>query len=355
MAPSQKPRPNRWHIQTQDEAIRFLCKKARNAFKASGRPRVLVIGAQDTMALAIRKDLAAHGMLPVMLPLEALRAEGVAESETYACVICAYTDIRRTTAAARAVLADERLRRLIFEYVTFPAASYGTLARHQTETALAKVSPLPTYPFDVFDLYEASLAHFEKKCDIRDFMDVCQLLKTIKDNGISGDVAEFGSYRGHSGYLMASLMAALDLDKRLFLFDTFDSFPEEPLGIDRFWSKSHPVDFEAVRRKFRPFPFVTFVKGDFTRTFDAAGVAKLALAYVDCDAHRATAYLIGRLFPEVLAPGGIMVFEDYGHAQLLGNRAAVHDYFGKRSGCVQFFSQFSGCYIVIKLPENRDT
>jgi hypothetical protein len=45
-----------------------------------------------------------------------------------------------------------------------------------------------------------------------------------------------------------------------------------------------------------------------------------------------------------------MVFEDYGHAQLLGNRAAVHNYFDNRPGCVQFFSQFSGCYIVVKLP-----
>jgi hypothetical protein len=221
---------------------------------------------------------------------------------------------------------------------------------HQNETALDKVSPLPTYPFDPFALYEDSLEHFEKKCDIRDFMDICQVLKNIRDNGVAGDVAEFGSYRGHSGWLLASLMTALELEeKRLFLFDTFDSFPEEPLGIDRFWSSSHPVDFEGVRRKFAAFPFVTLVKGDFTRTFEAAGIQKLSLAYVDCDAYRSTAFLMDRLFPEVLAPGGMMVFEDYGHAQLLGNRAAVHDYFEKRAGCVQFFSQFSGCYIVVRL------
>lgn len=350
MPSAHSARPNRWHIRSPEDAAQFLSKKARNAFKAWGRPHILVVGApEEGMTNAIGADLNARGMVPVVLMLEDLRAHAVPEPERYACILCAYTDIRRTAAVAGIILADDRLSHLTFEYVTFPAASYAALIRHQAESALDKVSPLPTYPFDVFQHYEASLEDFEKKCDIRDYMDVCQLLKTVRDNAIPGDVAEFGSYRGHSSYLMAGVMAELGLDKRLLLFDTFDTFPKEPLGIDRFWSGSHPVEFEAVRRKFAPYPFVTFIKGDFTQTFDTAPVDMLSFVYVDCDAYRSTAYLIRRIFPEVLAPGGIMVFEDYGHAQLLGNRAAVHHYFDNRSGCVQFFSQFSGCYIVIKL------
>lgn len=349
MTPAPAPHRNRWQIETTDDAIQFLCKKARNAFKALGRPHILVVGGPDAMTRAIHADLAARGMTPVVVTLEALQTDG-APPAAYACVICSYTDIRRTTVAARIILADKRLSLLTFEYVTFPQTSYGTLIAHQHETALDKVSPLPTYSFDPFALYEASLAHFEKKCDIRDYMDVCQLLKGVKDNGVPGDIAEFGAYRGHSGYLLASLMNAFGMeDKRLILFDTFEAFPEEPLGIDRFWSRSHPVDFEAVRRKFRPFPFVTFVKGDFTHTLDAADLEQLAFVYVDCDAYRSSAFLMHHLFPQVLAPGGVMIFEDYGHAQLLGNRAAVHDYFENRTGCIQFFSQFSGCYIVVKL------
>ena len=345
------PKRNRWHLEDVDDAIAFLCKKARNAFKASRRPHILIVGAPGPIADAITDDLSRRGMIPVLISHQVLAQDGVPASGRYACVLCADMDIRRTTAAAQAVLADSHLSDLPFEYVTFPKTSYGSLARHDTQNALDKVSPLPTYPMDVFALYEASLDHFEKKCDVRDYMDICQLLKTVHANHIEGDVAEFGSYRGHSGYLMASLMAALGMEKRLWMFDTFDSFPEEPLGIDQFWSGSHPVRFRDVQKKFEAFPFVTLVKGDFTRTFDETKVDKLALAYVDCDAYRSTAYLIRRIFPHVLAPGGVMAFEDYGHAQLLGSRAAVHQYFDARSGCVQFFSQFSGCYIVIKLPD----
>ena len=348
MATSPTNRLNRWQIHSSDDAIQFLSKKARNAFKACRRPHILIIGGPDAMTAAIREDLIAHRMVPVVRPLNDFLENGVTEPEQFACVVCTYTDIRRTTAVARAVLADAGLSQLIFEYVTFPAQDYRILARHQTETSLSKISPLLTYPLDVLGLYEASLAHFEKKCDVRDYMDFCQMLKTIKDNDIDGDIAEFGSYRGHSGYLLASLMAGLEMNKHLYLFDTFDSFPEEPLGIDQFWSGSHPVDFETVRQKFDRFPFVTFVKGDFTHTFNTAAIKQLAFVYVDCDAYRSTAYLIDRVYTDALSPGGVMIFEDYGHAQLLGNRAAVHNFFDQRSGCVQFFSQFSGSYIVIK-------
>ena len=349
MVPESNRKINRWDIRTKADAIQFLAKKARNAAKQHGRRPILLIGADDVYSEAIRDDLTAHGLQPRLMGLSELETDGVKAPASYACIVCTYTDIRRTGATAGHILRDPVLGRLTFEYVTFPRDSYATLERHSVTTATDLVSPLPGYPLDVFAIYEEALTRFEKKCDIRDFMDLCQLIKNTLDNGIEGDIAEFGSFRGHSGYLMAALLAQLGASKRLFLFDTFTSFPEESLGIDQFWSQSHPVDFATVQAKFEAFPFVRFVEGDFTRTFDETGIERLALAYVDCDAYRSTDYLIHRIYPGVLSPGGIMVFEDYGHAQLLGNRTAVDAYFDRRQGCIAFFSQFSGSYIVIKL------
>jgi O-methyltransferase len=345
---------NRWHIQSKADAIQFLTKKARNAFKKEGKRPILVIGADDAYTEAVRVDLAARGMRPRVMALTELTREGVPEPASYAGIVCTYTDIRHTGLVARHVLQDPMLGQLTFECVTFPRDSYTILERHTVTTALDLVSPLPGYPVDVLALYEESLTQFEKKCDVRDFMDLCQLLKNTIDNGTGGDIAEFGSFRGHSGYLMATLLEKLGADQRLYLFDTFTAFPEEAIGIDQFWSRSHPVDFDAVRTKFKAFPFVRLVQGDFTRTFDTTDIRQLALVHVDCDAYRSTDYLIRRIYPEVLAPGGIMVFEDYGHAQLLGSRVAVDQYFSDRSGCITFFSQFSGSYVVIKLHECRN-
>ena len=308
MTPEPRDKIKRWHIQTKNDAIRFLAKKARNAFKQSGRRAILLIGEADDYTQAIHGDLASRGMQPQVVSLTELAASGVTSPEAYACIVCTYTDIRRTHAAARHVLRDPVLGRLIFEYVTFPRDSYATLERHQTTRCTDLVSPLPNDPLDVFQIYEDALAHFEKKCDIRDYMDLCQLVRNTVDNEIAGDFAEFGSFRGHSGYLLASLLQKLGGNRTLYLFDTFSAFPEEALGIDQFWSRSHPVDFAAVKAKFEAFPFVRFVQGDFTQTFDQSGIRQLALAYVDCDAYRSTDYLIRSIYPQVLAPGGIMVF-----------------------------------------------
>jgi hypothetical protein len=54
------------------------------------------------------------------------------------------------------------------------------------------------------------------------------------------------------------------------------------------------------------------------------------------------------LYDNTLSKGGCMVFEDYGHPALLGNRLAIHQFFNERKNCLKFFSQFSGFYIVVK-------
>ena len=93
---------------------------------------------------------------------------------------------------------------------------------------------------------------------------------------------------------------------------------------------------------------VQLVKGDFTQTFEEIDTGKLALAFVDCDSYRGTEYLIKKIFDYCLAPSGLMLFEDYGHASLLGNRLAVHKLFDRKKNAFCFFSQFSGTYIVCK-------
>jgi len=133
------------------------------------------------------------------------------------------------------------------------------------------------------------------------------------------------------------------------MFDTFEEFPRKEIGIDQFWSDTHSVLYDQVQEKFKTFPNVTLVKGDFTKTFDGSGIEKLSLVYVDCDSYRSIKYLLERIYSDVLSRRGVMIFEDYGHPPLLGARVAVHEFFDEMKGSVKFFSQFSGFYIVVKL------
>ncbi len=272
-----------------------------------------------------------------------------AEVKGMAAVMCGYTDPPRMTALARLlanhpVFADAR-----FEYAS------GLDAEHVVFRSLDEygdtwfVSPVLLESPSPYDLYEESLTKFEQKCGLRDYLDLYQWLKTVVENDIPGDVAEFGSYKGHSGYLIARTLGALGSAKRLYMFDTFESFPVEPLGVDHFWSETHEVDFEDVRTKLAPFSNVQLVKGDFTETLASTATGPLALAYIDCDSYRATRFLFDALLPDGISAGGLLICEDYGHPALLGNRAAVHESLDGRPGLLRFFSQFSGLYITVKL------
>ena len=210
------------------------------------------------------------------------------------------------------------------------------------------ISPLHSQNVDCFELFEESCALFEPKTGIRDFMDLVQGMNQMLDRNLEGDVAEFGSFKGQSGYLIARYLEERKSDKRLFMFDAFESFPVESIGVDHFWSETHEVDYEEIRKKFERFDNVSMVKGDFTETFEKSECRELALTFVDCDSYRGTKFLIEKIFCDRLVTGGMMIFEDYGHAGLLGNRVAVHEAFSSIPNAFCFFSHFSGSYFVCK-------
>ena len=166
---------------------------------------------------------------------------------------------------------------------------------------------------------------------------------------MEGDLAEFGSFKGQSGFLTASYLEKIKSDKKLFMFDAFENFPVESIGVDRFWSNTHDVDFEEISQKFINFDNVELIRGDFTKTFSQSNCKKLCLVFADCDSFRGTEFIINEIFDDLLVAGGIMIFEDYGHANLLGNRLAVHKAFDQKANAFCFFSQFSGSFIVCKL------
>ncbi len=265
-----------------------------------------------------------------------------------ACLLSADVEAGRITATARAAVADPELASIPFEYVV-GLEPERALARERDEyPEWHFVDPALLERPTPYALYERSLQRFEQKCSLRDYLDLHQLLHSVVEREVPGEVLEFGSYRGHSGWLIGATLAELGSDKPVRLFDTFERFPQESTGVDHFWSGTHDVVLDEVRTKLAELPAVSLVQGEFARTIPAAGIGSVALAFVDCDSHRAVSLVAEEVFDQV-SPGGMMVFEDYGHPALLGCRLAVHDHFDGRTDCLRFFSYFSGLYVVMKL------
>lgn len=234
-----------------------------------------------------------------------------------------------------------------FLYKIRPAESWSKLIdsrdRHDRPGALFVSSVFDDGQFD--DIYRYTLERVEQKCSVKDAADLYQLIR--QTTHVSGAVAEFGSYRGHSGLIIAETLRRLDDPRTVFLCDTFASFPNESHAADRFWSGTHDVDFEQVRRVFADHENVSLVRGDFADTIDTIPAERYSLVHVDCDAYRSVRLVSERIFPK-LSVNGIIAFEDYGHDFCLGARRAVDEYFAGRSDCFRFFSAFSGVQIVLK-------
>jgi hypothetical protein len=344
----------RWYgADNAEQAVQALTEWARGAVaKADPAAWVLSLGDNDALHLSLNQSLRRAGVSFRDAGLAQLQRWGEAECRGAVMVLCAYADARRLTATARTLALHPQLGGVPMEYVGGLDPERPLFARRDEYRDTFFVSPVLLDQPSPYEIYEESLLKFEQKCGLRDYLDLYQLLRHIVDNRIPGDIAEFGSYRGHSGWLIARTLRALGDKRRLFMFDMFDTFPEEGLGVDHFWNHSHDVRFEEVRDKLAEFDNVTLVRGDFTKTLPQSEAKRLALGYIDCDSYRATRWLLDTLLGEPagveLSAGGVLACEDYGHPALLGNRAAVHEGLEGRGGGFRFFSQFSGLYIFFK-------
>jgi hypothetical protein len=339
------PWVDRWHLESAADCMSFLSRHVPEV-AAAGNGGILVIGEESAERGQLSAAMRAKGVnVEVRLP----SGGDFEDIKNIACVTTSHFDARSVESIARALLATERLRSVPFEYI-LSRANLEPFERHDRAwyQGFYFIGPLLADGIDYKGIYEESLQHFELKCDVRDYLDLCQIIREIELNKIPGDVAEFGSYKGHSGYLISRLLEAHGSNKTLYMFDMFEAFPPEGLGVDSFWNDTHPVDFAVVSAKFAGRGNVRLVRGEFETTVPRNLPAKLAFAFIDCDSYRATKFLVNALFDPVLSSGGVMAFEDYGHPALLGNRLAVDELFAARPHCYRHFSQFSGIYIVRK-------
>lgn len=337
----------RFSAQTRADAIARLPQLAAQA-AAGGE--VLVIGVEGEFLQGVLAGLAQRGLRHRRLAPEAIAGLGKPQLAGVGCLLLALPDSQSQFAAARALVVNPATAEIPLEYLALPREDNAAIAEWDHYDTRDFVSPLISQHGSAFyDIYRESLSRFRRKTDIRDYLDLSQLLESVVSRGVPGQVAEFGSYKGHSGYLISRVLERLGSDKTLYMFDMFENFPEEGVGVDRFWSGTHQVDFAQIQQRFSDRANVRLVKGDFTRTVLETDTGPLALTFIDCDSYRATRVLLAELWGSRVPVGGIVIMEDYGHAALLGNRLAVHEFFDGRRDAVTWFSQFSGFYVAIKL------
>ena len=161
-----------------------------------------------------------------------------------------------------------------------------------------------------------------------------------------GAIMECGVWRGGSMQAVArTLLEHGDLDRDLFLFDTFEGMPP-PSEQDRRFDGRSAADLLATSDKNAnvwavatlddvkdglsavgyPDERLHYVKGLVEETVPDQAPEQIAILRLDTDWYESTQHELEHLFPR-LVPGGVLIIDDYGWWQ--GSRRAVDEFLDK--------------------------
>jgi len=160
-----------------------------------------------------------------------------------------------------------------------------------------------------FDEIYSSCMVSSRAAGYRDMLvHIYQSLVYIANQGLTGDLAEFGVYKAGTTVFLAKTIQKLQMKAKIFAFDTFGGFPERKSVLD-LYSDSHDefVDFEAVSAYTKSYP-IELVKGDICNTYRKIEGIPLVFSFFDTDNFTPTNAALEMCYEQTV-PGGILAFD----------------------------------------------
>jgi len=206
--------------------------------------------------------------------------------------------------------------------------------------------------FEDGELFEAALHEYsraKRKGDfVRFFMLFTQARRVIRD-GIEGDFAELGVFRG----LTAKVLLHCCDGRPLHLFDTFAGHPDnadrDRDGEDyvRFVEEEPMADtsLEGVRGYLGAPDNVVFHQGYFPATAKGLESNRFAFVHLDGDQYRTILDGLEFFHPRV-STGGVIVCHDYGIYD--GVRSAVDEFLADRDEVAVELPDASGSALIVR-------
>ena len=182
--------------------------------------------------------------------------------------------------------------------------------------------------------------------DISRFYFFCLSFDQIMKDGLQGDFAELGVYRGQTASLIAKM--ARRFGRTAFLLDTFEGFePSDLRGIDA-GQKMQFADtsLEAVRARVGE-QAVRFVKGHFPGTASELPDTFYCLVHIDCDLYAPILSALEYFYPR-LVPGGFLIIHDYSSLAWDGAERAIDQFFADKPEAIIPLTDGAGSVVVRK-------
>jgi SAM-dependent methyltransferase len=261
-----------------------------------------------------------------------------------------------------------RLRRLLTDPARLRKAIYGRLRPMPYRLGISSIWPgtfvgyLPDRYSDSYAAYVQSGGTFRhdsvrgffkgnqvnNRGDLARFYFLNMVCDQILKEGLRGDVAELGVYKGNTAFLLAEL--ARKMGATAYLLDTFAGFSEDDLrGVDA----NLPVQFSdtslAAVQSLVGTENVRFIQGYFPDSASQMPAdLSLCLVHLDCDLYAPFQAALRYFYPRMV-PGGFLILHDYANACWSGAEKAVDEFLADKPERVIPIPDKSGTAVLRKI------
>jgi hypothetical protein len=155
---------------------------------------------------------------------------------------------------------------------------------------------------------------------------IYQSIVYIANRGLKGSFVEFGVYKAGTTVFLAKTLQKLNINSKIYAFDTFDGFPPRKSLLD-LYSDGHDEfsDFASVSAYCSGYP-IELIRGDICETYRQLDGVPLVFSFFDTDNYSPTKWSLEMCYEQTV-PGGILSFDhfycDERWLYTLGERIAV--------------------------------
>ncbi len=174
---------------------------------------------------------------------------------------------------------------------------------------------------------------------------IYQSLKYINDENIEGDIVECGVYNGNTLAFIGEIIDELNLNKKIWGYDTFDGFVKSSFtDKDIDFKTGKKVNYDSpdifyslneVKKNIKlnnnkNFEKYIFIEGDVLETLNIKDnyPNRISFLRLDTDIYKTTKKQLEILY-EKLVTGGVLHIDDYGICP--GVKTAVDNFFSNKS------------------------
>lgn len=189
------------------------------------------------------------------------------------------------------------------------------------------------------------------------FYSLQQMVNYVLRQELNGDFVECGVWKGHSAYIISTLLFNNGFTEEFHIFDSFEGGLSNKTEQDKNLKskltekgiKKESEHFssteEQVQSCLNSFDFVNLYKGWIPDRFNEVENRLFSFVHIDVDLYEPTRDSLNFFYPKLIE-NGVIICDDYGLTQFPGSKKAVDEFLEKNSYKMFYEVPMGACFII---------